>query len=567
MSERPAEATPHRPNGDGAATDGTARVPTDGSRLDAVLAIARSDLRRRSRSPKYLAVALLVAYLAGSVTAGDVRLFVGGGYTGRPTAAWFGAFAAVVATTLLVFGGFSLVRGPITRDRDEGIAPLVATSPVGDATYLLGRWLGYFAVLATVTAALALATVAGFLLHGVGPLALWDLVAPFGLITLPTMALVAAVAVCFEAVAPLARTLGAAVYVFGVLMAMSVTAVAPVPVFDFLGIVVVRDSILADLPVDVSGLERLTFRIAPPEQATTFAYHGMDWGLVELGSRLPMLAAAALTLGAATLAFDRFRADAGLASRLPNPLASVRGDSSAESGDDTAARPASADASATGDPDTTGDAAGAALDRLGGVDPATPRFLDPRVALAELRLALRGHRKLWYLAVVAALAVQMAAPLDTARELVAPLALLLPLSVWSGLGVRERRHRTEALVFTAPRPAGQTVAVWVGGVTVGLLAVAGYALRIGLAGDIAAIAALVAGLAAAPALALAAGAWLGSARAFDTVYLLAWYLGPLQAVAPLDFVGATATDPARTAAYAALAACCLAAAVVGRRRP
>ncbi|WP_135364071.1 hypothetical protein [Halosimplex halophilum] len=574
MSERPADAAPHRPNGDGAAagTGGTARVPTDGSRLGAVLAIARSDLRRRSRSPKYLAVALLVAYLAQSVTAGDVRLFVGGGYTGRPTAAWFGAFAAVVATTLLALGGFSLVRGPITRDRDEGIAPLVATSPVGDATYLVGRWLGYFAVLAAVTAALALATVAGFLLHGVGPLVLWDLVAPFALITLPTMALVAAVAVCFEAVAPLARTLGTAVYVFGVMTAMSVTAVAPVPVFDFLGIVVVRGSMLADLPADVSGLERLTFRIAPPEQAATFTYHGMDWGLVELGSRLPMLAAAALTLGAATLAFDRLRADAGLASRLPNPLASARRGSPAESGGDTAARPASADDSATGDTTTddsatTGDSAGTAVDRLGGVDPATPRLLDPRVVLAELRLALRGHRKLWYLAVVAALAVQTAAPLDAARELVAPLALLLPLSVWSGLGVRERRHRTEALVFTAPRPAGQTIAVWFGGVAVGLLAVAGYAARVGLAGDAAALAALLAGLAAAPALALAAGAWLGTGRAFDTVYLLAWYLGPLQAVAPLDFVGATATDPGRTAAYAALAVGCLAVAVVGRRRP
>ncbi|WP_123533211.1 hypothetical protein [Halosimplex salinum] len=51
---------------------------------------------------------------------------------------------------------------------------------------------------------------------------------------------------------------------------------------------------------------------------------------------------------------------------------------------------------------------------------------------------------------------------------------------------------------------------------------------------------LLAGLAAASAFALAAGTWLGSARAFDT--------------------------PERTAAYALLAAACIAVAVVGRRR-
>lgn len=536
----------------------TAGVTADGSRLDAIVAIARSDLRQRSRSPKYLAVALLVAYLAQSVTAGDVQLFVAGGYTGRPTAAWFGGFAAVVATTLLVLGGFSLVRGPLTRDRDEGIAPLVATSPVGNATYLLGRWLGYVAVLAAVTAALALATVAGFALHGSGPLALWDLVGPFALITLPSMALVAAVAVCFEAVAPLARTLGTAVYVFGALLVVSLLSVAPVPVFDLLGIAVVRESILADLPIDPSGLDRLTFRIAPPAEGVRFTYHGIDWGLVELGSRLPILVGAALSLGVATLAFDRFRADAGLsglANSLPNPIADDRDGPPTDSTGDTAGRTVGADAAAT----TVG--------RLDPLDIGTPRLLDPRVVLAELRLALRGHRRLWYVAVVAALAAQVVAPLDAVRGLVAPLALLLPLAVWSDLGVRERRHRTEALVFTAPRPASQTVAVWLGGVAVALLAVAGYAVRLGFAGDATTLAALLAGLAAAPALALAVGAWLGSARAFDTVYLLAWYLGPLQAVAPLDFVGATAATPAQTVAYAALALGCLVAAVLGRRRP
>lgn len=563
---------------------GTDSLASDGSWRSTVLAIARSDLRQRARSPKYLAVALLVAYLAQSVTAGDVQLFIGGGYTGVPNAAWFGGFVAVVGTTLLVLGGFSLVRGSITRDREPGLAQLVATAPVRTPTYLAGRWLGYFLVLATVTAALALATVAGFLLNGTGPLDLFALVSPFLVITLPTMALVAAVAVCFEAIAPLARTLGTAIYVFGVLLAISVVSLLPEPVFDLLGMVLVRESMLEAVPEAVAGLERLTFHIAQPGAGTVFTWHGIDWGLVELGSRAPILAAALLFWGVAILGFDRFRADAGLAGlfdalpELPTISGSFGGGSDEQassderSGSDSGERSDTATASAT-QPVTDregfdpSDTAVSAVDRLGRVDPQTPDLLDPRVLLAELRVTLRGHRWLWYGAVCMALLVQLVAPLDAVRALVAPVALLLPLSAWSGLGVRERRHRTEELVFTAPRPLGQTVAVWLGGLAIGLVTVGGYAARLALAGDAGTLAAVLAGVAAAPALALAAGTWLGSARAFDTLYLVAWYLGPLQAVRPLDFVGATSVAPGRTAGYALIAVACLAAAALGRRRP
>ena len=556
----------------------TDSLASDGSRRSAVLAIARSDLRQRARSPKYLAVALLVAYLAQSVTAGDVQLFIGGGYTGVPNAAWFGGFVAVVGTTLLVLGGFSLVRGSITRDREPGLAQLVATAPVRTTTYLAGRWLGYFLVLAGVTAALAVATVAGFLLHGTGSLDLFALLSPFVVITLPTMALVAAIAVCFEAIAPLARTLGTAIYVFGVLLAISVVSLLPEPVFDLLGIVIVRESMLEAVPEAVAGFERLTFQITQPGAGTLFTWHGMDWGLVELGSRAPILAAALLFWGVAILGFDRFRANAGLVGLfdalpdLPTISGSPGGGSDESGGSDSRERSDTATASATqtvtdregSDPSDT---AVSAVDRLGRIDPQTPRLLDPRVVLAELRMTLRGHRWLWYGAVSMALLVQLVAPLDAVRALVAPVALLLPLSAWSGLGVRERRHRTQELVFTAPRPLGQTVAVWLGGLAVGLVTVGGYAVRLALVGDAGALAAVLAGMAAAPALALAAGTWLGSARAFDTLYLVVWYLGPLQAVSPLDFVGATSVAPGRTAGYALIAVACLAAAAVGRRRP
>jgi hypothetical protein len=43
-----------------------------------------------------------------------------------------------------------------------------------------------------------------------------------------------------------------------------------------------------------------------------------------------------------------------------------------------------------------------------------------------------------------------------------------------------------------------------------------------------------------PSLALALGVWTGSRRAFEVVYTFLWYLGPINQVAALDYVGVTA---------------------------
>jgi hypothetical protein len=46
-----------------------------------------------------------------------------------------------------------------------------------------------------------------------------------------------------------------------------------------------------------------------------------------------------------------------------------------------------------------------------------------------------------------------------------------------------------------------------------------------------------------PTLALALGVWSGSGKLFEVAYMLLWYVGPLNQVAPLDYMGATAGSP------------------------
>ena len=78
--------------------------------------------------------------------------------------------------------------------------------------------------------------------------------------------------------------------------------------------------------------------------------------------------------------------------------------------------------------------------------------------------------------------------------------------------------------------AGVLVAAAVGG---------GVAARYLIAGDFGALAAWAVGALFIPSLALALGVWSGSGKLFEAVYLVIWYIGPMNRTPQLDYLGAT----------------------------
>jgi hypothetical protein len=66
----------------------------------------------------------------------------------------------------------------------------------------------------------------------------------------------------------------------------------------------------------------------------------------------------------------------------------------------------------------------------------------------------------------------------------------------------------------------------------------GAALRFAIDGDTVGILALFSGALFIPSLALACGVWSGTSKLFEILYMVIWYLGPLNNVPGLDFIGA-----------------------------
>jgi hypothetical protein len=530
-------------------------------RLGRLAALVRGDFLERTRRYSFL-ITLAAALWAGYAflppqEAHYVTLRLGQ-HRGIYNSAWVGAAIAMLTSIFLGLIGFYLVSDSVGRDRRRGVGEVLAATPLSRFGYLLGKALSNWLVLAGIALAVALSGAVTQWVRGEDPrIDLPQLLAPYLLLTLPALAFIAAVAVLFECVPGLRSGAGHVVYFFVWGIGLSASAVlARGGALDYAGVGAVLPSMeracaaaFADfLPGKGDMAMGINVRESGGWSLTTFTWPGIDWTPGLIAWRLFWLAAALGVVALATLAFDRFAtapATPGGWSRRAQP----RGGKADGESD---ALPAFGEHYLA--PASIGSGAAAA------------RLL--RLLASELRLMLRGASRFWYLGALGLWIASIATPLDTARLRVLPLVWLWPVLLWSSLGVRERRFGTDQILFSAPRPlALQLPASWLAGVGLAVLTALPIGLRLLAAGEGGALLAWVAGAAFVPALALALGVWTGGSRAFEAVYTAMWYIGPLQPVPALDFMGASreAVALGMPGVYAAAAGVLLALGFLGRK--
>jgi hypothetical protein len=286
---------------------------------------------------------------------------------------------------------------------------------------------------------------------------------------------------------------------------------------------------------------------------TTFVWNGVDWQPWMIGYRLIWVTVAFGLAVAAAFVFDRFAKEGGEG-------AGRRG-----SGPKTSATPIGA-ASSVERPAFVDRARVAALAPLS-TGASSSHFL--RLLRAEVKLLLKGTSRWWWIVVLGLAVASWVAPLEGARRFVLPFAAIWPVLIWSGMGSREIRFGTDLVLFSTPHPLRlQVPAAWLGGVCVSLIVCGALLLRLTLAGEWGAVGAVVVGSCFAPALALALGTWTGSSRAFEGLYTALWYVGPLQPVPVVDFVGASRESVAigTPVVFAAVTVVLLVVGFLGRKR-
>lgn len=538
--------------------------------------LALADFRERTRRYSFLIVMGLVALLGYSVYTGDAGLTLGD-YQGVLNSAWIGAQMTLVLTVALSLLGFYLVKNSIERDTQTGVGQILATTPISRPAYLTGKWFSHFLLLGMMVAVLAAAALVMQLFTREAALDPWALLSPFLLVALPCMGFIAGLAVLFEAIPLLRGGLGNVIYFVlwlgiisvaatGALVAVGQGRSAPPEPF---GLSVLYPDMSSTLVTqhpdytpglgdgDVNNTNRgLSVFVAARTAGQPFQWDGVAWTLpVALGQWAWALVGLGLALGG-SLFFERFDPSRG----RPKVVKATRRKGVRRETAAGAATAVIAEAEAAGAGTSAARPDAAARPRLTPLGSARSPFCFPGVFLAELRLLLKGWPWWWYVVAGGLIMACAVLPLDTVKDrLLVQAAWIWPILVWSGMGSRERRFTTHPMVYAAPSPLWRQIpATWLAGIVITAAAGSGGAIAFLVAGDLAALTGWLGAAIFIPSLALALGAWSGSNRLFEIVYMLWWYRGAVQHMNVLDFIA----QPSLV--YAGIGLALLAAALVGR---
>jgi hypothetical protein len=476
--------------------------------------LIRADVLERTRRRSFLVIVAATLLLGYLVVNGTIGLHLGR-YRGVMNAPWIGLMMALCGTTFVSLFGFYAVKNAVARDRQTGVGQVLAGTPIGKVPYLAAKALSNFLVLAVVIALLALAAILLLLIRReAGTVDVQALLPPFLFLALPAMFFTAALAVFFESMPGLRGGLGNIAFFFLWIFLLILPLATRSLWTDVTGVRLAMDRLQTDiraLAPDYDGHFTLGIENGAPHDKIPLRWRGMDWTARDIGWRLLPLGWVVALIACAALVFDRFDVKAPRREESARRLGRWAGSGNG------LLKP----------PDLALRLLAVVLDRT--------RF--GRMLLAELRLMLQALPWWWHAVALTLWVFTLIEDPAYSRAALLPCLSLWPMFLWSAMGTREIRERTWPVLFSSPRPVvRQLPALWTAGALVACAMVSGLMVRLLIAGNFGVVLATGAGALFVPTLALALGVWSGGSTAFEIVYFLAWYLGPLQHMPALDFM-------------------------------
>ncbi len=453
--------------------------------MSAIVAVALADFRQRTRTFGVLlviAVALQAGYLSvpdASATYATVNL---GSWRGLYDSAWMGATTSLLTIMLLPLAGFFLVRPALHRDVVLGTNELVACAPIGRLRFVVGKFASNFAFVAGVALVLVLAAIVMQFVRGESrTFSLISYALPYLIITLPACALVAAAAIAIDSVRLFRGIVGGIVwfFVWNALLAIPVlsTPRGGIAAFDPLGLTTMLSALLGGLHAAVPGAhvgQDPNIGVTQVRHLRTFRFDGVPWSTTTLLTRIVWTASAvALCAVVSPIALDVHAAKARqhAASGFRNFLT---------------------------------------------------RVPLPPLGRIEFTQAMSAAGIWWTIGMLALAVAALAVPSEALIRIVAPLVWIWPVAAIAAVSVVDAHGLDDVLRATPTAAFVRVLWRWVAACSLAAIPVIALAVRAGPSG-----AALTAIAAAAVACGIALGAFTRAPLAFQTIALLAWYLGPV----------------------------------------
>ncbi|ASA20526.1 hypothetical protein [Paenibacillus donghaensis] len=463
---------------------------------------------------------------------------------------WVGSAIAILASMLLSLPAFFLVKNAIERDVQTGVGQIIATTPITRWMYTMGKMWSNFVLLMSIVAVLIVSALAMQLIRGESyTVELLKLSLPFLYSTLPTMALVASIAILFESVPLLRKGLGNLIYFVLWIISLKFSTTAIHSSQDILGIspILTRLSSEANAGLPHSNGGHVSGMSPLKGDLLTYDWTGVHWTMQMFVERYIWLAVAVVIVAVASIFFHRF--DLTRSSKIN------------KKGKPSEFRKAEPHIISVHMNDS-----GIKLTPYTNVQ-GRSHYIT--ILVMELRLMLKGLRFWWYLIAWVLIVLGLLLPMESVLKFVAPITWVWPILIWSAMGTNETYHRTHQLMFTATHPIrNQFIVLWLAGIIVAYLTGSGAIIHFLIAGEWESLKAMAVGGLFIPTLAVALGVWSGNGKIFQVIFMLMWYLGPLNKLEVMDFMGASqqSLDLGLYRYYLLATAILLMLAVIGRMR-
>ncbi|HBZ82807.1 MAG TPA: ABC transporter permease [Brevibacillus sp.] len=500
------------------------------SRIRKVYHIARADLLERTRGYGFLVtlfLSIIGAFLFVPNSQATYAVLLIDQYRGVLNSAWIGAAVSISVMSFLTMFGFFLIKNTIERDRQTRVGQIISTTTLRKLDYMAGKFLSNFAILTIIVIlTFTMAIVMQLLRQEDLTIDLGSFVLPMVIIILPGMFALSALAVLFETLPVLRTGFGNILFFFCI---WAPTVLISIPTFDIFGLPVSSFTGREIFKDSISESYKHLFPQAPgvlsdgvvlvEEPLQTFLWSGVNWSWDIFISRIFWIIIAIPLLLLAAVAFRGFDKPIRKSGKWQLGFFS-RKEVSSDTENDKNKWVESSNRRA------------AALSKV------TMRFHAWDMLKVELKLMLKGQPLWWYAIAFLFIVLTLFAPLPLAKGIIAPLAWLWPVLLWSNMGVREIRYNTRDIIFSSPAPLQRQIPVsWLAGLIVAVLTGSGLAVRYMVEGDASGLLAWGIGALFIPSLALAMGVWTRSNKAFEAFYLLIMFTGTLNKEMWMDFMG------------------------------
>ncbi len=424
--------------------------------------------------------------------------------------------------------------------------------------YLTGKFLSNFIVLVLLVFITFVVAIVMQIIRGEDyALNYTDLIAPFIFVVLPSMAIVAALAILFESIEFLKGGFGNIIFFFiwGALISYSSSQIVNIQNFKVtitspMGSEIFYDSMIEGFTQLFPGkvVEKADGFISLEEPLKTFAWDGVNWTLDIIIGRFFWIVTAFILVILAALFFRGF--DGTLGAGKLGFMERIKKKLTKRNKNEYKTREIEKyDASK--------------------LTPVSFKFSFIGLVLSELKLSLKGLKWWWYVVQIGLIVGCIIAGIEEAMTYFGPLSWCWPLLIWSSLGVREMRNCTNQIVFSSPYPVHrQFPSTWMSGFIITLLTGSGLLIKLFISGDTFGIIAWFIGAAFIPTLSITLGIWTGTSKTFEVVYLVMMFVGIMNNVSVFDFIGVVegSIESGMPIFYLAATIVLVIGAVIGRKR-